>query len=202
MRSLRIMLAALVSVLLLSVGTGTAAANRSLSLVGEQTQTFTGRVTFSGIEAICNLTVTKTLSRVIPKVAGTLLGRVTAIRNANCDLIAFLIGEGENGNLWRLLYSAFLGTLPSPSGYHIQIQNFQILVVINLIFRVACLYEGSIGLLAEVERGSNIGRLRSTNERPETAEIRLFQSLEGFCPGSIRLLLDLRPTRTYSIRLT
>lgn len=195
---------ALIAALALSIGAGMAQANRSLSLVGELTQTLTGRVTFSStVDIVCDVTFTKTLSRLIPKIEGTLMGRITAIRTANCtDEVRILIGASENGNLWRLFYKAFLGTLPNPTGYQIQIQNTQVLILTIILFiRVACLYEGSVEGLARVETRGNIERLRSTNERPETVEVSLLTRLEGPCPARGRFLADLRPTRAFSIRL-
>ncbi|HYV17044.1 MAG TPA: hypothetical protein VE972_13610 [Conexibacter sp.] len=181
----KLVFAALVAVLALSFGAGTAAALRSLSLSGETTLTLTSRaLTFKSafVEVICEVTMVKTLSRTIPKISGILAGAVTDVRIAipRCrvrglgaeavnNISVLRVGVAEN---WRLFYKSILGTLPRITGAIVNIANSHTLIDVTVFGgNVRCLYDGEIEGLASLDATGkvvslvSIGRERLEKER-------------------------------------
>jgi hypothetical protein len=75
---------ALVAVTVLSFAVGSASGNRSLEIRGGPAVSAEGSLTFEerpepGFEIICNITLRRTVGARIPKVAGTLFGKLTGI---------------------------------------------------------------------------------------------------------------------------
>lgn len=154
-RHTKLLLVALTAVLALSIGAGTAGALRSISINGSTTVTGSGSVTFvstgGGVTIRCDVTVTRTLSRAIPKVAGILLGKITRIATnrpeARCTsslgslqgIIILGIEREENS---RLFFRSITGTLPNITGINKTITGtligFSTRIVI--IGTITCLY--------------------------------------------------------------
>jgi hypothetical protein len=192
MNSKKLLMAALAAMFVLSLGVGSAAALRSIGLEGagpERTSTLEGRVTFAGggIEIICNVTMQKTLSRIIPKTEGVLIGQVTSVRVQAPELCTIRGAERLNGitilglpgsregrpELWRIFYKSFLGTLPSPTGFLFELQHTQVLLGVRVFgFNVSCLFEGTVPVLAEV----------GTEPRGATNIIRTLRTLRNNLP--------------------
>lgn len=207
----RLLGAMLLTAIALTLGAGTANANRSLEVEGSRTElTLNGVVTFasSAARVICPTTLVKTISRVIPKVLRTGMGRITDVRTnrpeGNCfadegvtlRAIIVLVGERENGRLWGLFYEGFLGSLPTPTGYLIRIENTQVQFELSIAgVAVRCLYEGPVGGLARVEAGGAIERLTTL---PNTAR-RVSGSV--FCPASGEFRANLDPLQRIRIVL-
>jgi hypothetical protein len=90
---------ALIALLALALATGAASANRSIEVRGaERGVTASGKLTFNGSELAqsneitCDITLLRTVTRTIPKISGTLFGKVTGVaidrgettRSPNC----------------------------------------------------------------------------------------------------------------------
>jgi hypothetical protein len=213
MLRLKVFMAAMAAVLAFSLLAGSASALRSLSITGETTLTLNGRMTFTNEvgDIICNATITKTISRVIPKIDHILVGKITRIdtarpREANCRFaeegifrefreIIFLLEGEERG---RILKKTILGTLPNITGILFLIDQLRGGFVIGAN---RCLYETprtgeSLGVLAEVNREGLIGRLRTLT--PNTENL-----IEGgaFCPRTGELRGELTALQRTFIRL-
>ena len=210
----RALLVAMAALMALSFAAGTANALRSLSLSGtERPLTLNGTVTFEGEglgEIICNTTFVKTLSAVIPKTSGTLMGRITDVRIApanTCRTTGGIINLLEpvvilgltNENLWRLFYTSILGTLPRITGVQIRIRSIQALLKFNTILGEAqCLYEGDIEALATINSGT-VERLRAV-EGQNTAT--LITNLNGGpCLSRAKFKASLTPLQTNTLTL-
>jgi hypothetical protein len=201
--------ATLTAALIFALGTSSAVGLRSLSVAGSTTLTLNGVITFeTGVattEIICSMTVVKTISRVIPKIERTLIGQVTDIRTnrpgeANCHL-----GGGAGGleritilglarpEPWRLFFRGFDGSLPNIQDYLIFVVRSQIQFQIS---RVACLYEGEIGFLAEVDAAGNIELLL-----PLANIVTLVAGTRILCPNAGQFRGILIPLQTTRIRL-
>jgi hypothetical protein len=205
----KVLMAAMMAVLALSFAVGTANALRSLSISGPTTLTLNSRVTFvaESAEVICNATITKTLSRVIPKVEGILVGKITRVDTpptkpeANCrSSVSTLtnieirgLEREENG---RILKHVILGTLPNITGISFFIDRFQASFTTGFTGR--CGYESpaeGLLVLAPVETRGNVGNLvigRNTAVRIEG----------GFlCPRIGELVGTLVPLQTTGVKL-
>jgi hypothetical protein len=172
----KLLLTALTAALALSIGTGTAVALRSLSATQETTLRLASRaLTFrsSFVEAICEVTLLKTLSRSIPKLENILMGGVTGVRIPveRCRVSGFgaesvLEVEAlriETGEEWRVTYQSYLGTLPRFIGVKFRIKKLHIKIGISIFgSRVACLYDGEIETLASVNESGRLVSLEST----------------------------------------
>jgi hypothetical protein len=171
----KLLMTALTAALVLSLGVGTATALRSISLerlptevVGQGPITFVGGAT----QVICNVTFLKTLSRLIPKINGTLIGKITGVRIdiPNCRTTAesvntIIVLGVEKEELWRIFYESILGTLPRITGALAQLRNVQVLLGIRLLgINATCLYAGRVFVLSEIEAGGIIGKLRTLRE--------------------------------------
>ena len=156
----RLMLVALSAAILLSLAASTALALRSISVVGETTATATGRVSFvsseGGSTVQCNITLVRTISSAIPKTAGILLGAIIDVRPAigepNCSsstgtLNTIRILGLRVGELWRLFYESFTGTLPNIATLNTIVKNVLAEFELNVpIFgNIRCLYEEEEG---------------------------------------------------------
>ena len=202
-RFTKLALAALVFTFVLALGAGTASANRSLSLDPAGGVQASSRLTLRGTEGggatvICDITLLRTISRVIPKINGTLMGKVTGIRIARETCSASTGGEvtvtpqcatqtaerslwtaNECGELWRLSYEGFEGTLPRITGIRKRIRGVQFLVLIDIFFaRISCLYNGDAFARINVREG------RITEGRASEELINLTRvSGPETCPG-------------------
>jgi hypothetical protein len=166
---------ALATVTALAAGMGTAAALRSLSLEGTTTQTLNQRALSFGTELgsiIFDMTMVKTVSRVIPKISGTLVGRITDVRFSNFigsggvrrDGITSVTPVGlEAPERWRLFYVSILGTLPRITGLRVEIRDALLLILFRDIFTIShlCHILFNSTFLAAVGGDGTIGNLRS-----------------------------------------
>lgn len=207
---IRVLMAAMVAVLALSLAVGVANALRSLSISGSTTLTLNGRVVFTGegVRVECNATITKTISRVIPKVNRILIGKITRVDTpavkpeANCrSSIGRLsnieirgLEREENG---RIFLNGILGTLPRITGLLLFVSRFQASFTTEISGR--CGYESPVeglGVLAAIDAAGNVGEL--TFLRNEAIR------LEGgiFCPRRNEGLSGtLRPLQVTNVRL-
>jgi hypothetical protein len=211
MFGLKVFTAAMAAVIALSLLAGSASALRSLSITGSTTLTLNGRLTLSNSvgDLICNMTVTKTISRVIPKIANVLIGKITRIdtarpREANCMLtgeeffrrlerIEFLLEREERARIFK---GTILGTLPNITGILVSIDQLRGGFVIS---GNRCLYETpreGLGELAEVNREGLNGRLIILSGSTESL-------IEGgaFCPSTFELRGSLTPLQRTFVRL-
>jgi hypothetical protein len=207
----KIIMAALAAVFALSLMAGTATALRSLSITGSTTLTLNGRITFEtggNLEVICNSTVTKTISRVIPKINEVLIGKITRVdtarpnepncraSGANLERIDILGLEREEEG--RIYYKGILGTLPRITGIEVRVKRFRASFTAEVFgIRQTCLYEPErpLEILAPVDANGVILELRIT---PITA-VRL--SGGGFCPATGKLKERLTPLQRTTIIL-
>jgi hypothetical protein len=165
-----------------------------------------GQATFRSIEEtlsiVCSWTLEASLNRRIAKRSGATMGQVTAARAGRSEgrpvecrstgtplrepPITFL---GIGTEQWRLVYEAFLGTLPSITGVRYSIRTISIRFNFTI---VECLYSGTLGLLASSVRGVESA---FTSEAP----IPLVSVLG--CPTEIKVFSQLRlaPTLTLSL---
>jgi len=154
----KVLMAALTAALLLSLGAGTAAALRSLSVVGETTVTLNSRrLTFeNGSSIICEVTMIKTISRVIPKRFPILIGGVRDIRTASCTSPLGTPAPPRFLNLntatdWRIIADGFQGRLPGIEGLRARIEKSHTLFEIRTFLgTVNCLYSGEIDGLVHI----------------------------------------------------
>jgi hypothetical protein len=206
---LKMLTAAVVAALALSLA-GNASALRSLSISGSTTLNLNSRLTFAaeGFEVICNATITKTVSRVIPKIDHVLVGKITRVDTpltkpeANCRATGGLtltnievrgLEREENG---RILKGVILGTLPRITGMLFLIDRWQLSFTTTQIGR--CGYESperGLPELAGVEARGNIVNL--------TIEPNRLVRLEGgfLCPPTLEVVGTLVPLQTTNLRL-
>jgi hypothetical protein len=211
------MLAALTAALALSLGVGTASALRSLSIEGSETVVGEGVLSFSfgGTTVRCPITITRTVSRVIPKTNGILLGRITRIATnrpeANCTsttgtLQAFIIlapeeREEAGSTKCRLFFESIGGTLPNIAGIRTIIKGCLIgsELRVELVGILKCLYkEDETGIAARenVERGGRI----STIEIGRNKAV-ILEGQNGFCPREGVLTGTIRASSSPTVRL-
>jgi hypothetical protein len=180
---IRLLMAALTAALALSLAATTASALRSLSVVGSTTVSANGLVKFiqrgGGTTVECKVTIVRTISRIIPKIAGTLLGAIIAIitdraGNPNCrsslgTLRNIIILELENPGKYRLKFQSIVGTLPIITAIKKTIEGLRIGFEITEPFgaTLRCLYEERVR--AEGRPGEATEDL---NERQQLARIR------------------------------
>lgn len=204
----KFLLALIITALTLSIGVGSASALRSISVVGETTVAGSGRVTFTssegGTRIECNVTITRTISRTIPKIAGILLGKIiridTGFPEAGCraslgtlqgiDILG--IEREERG---RLFFTSITGTLPSMTGKNELIKGLLIgfRTRIVIIGTITCLY-GENGAGAEVRMRFDAER-RITEAQIGTNTAIILERQPGSCPREGRLTGTLRETR-------
>jgi hypothetical protein len=213
----KFLLAALTAALALSLAVGTASALRSLSIEGETTVVGEGLVSFAGggTTVKCPTTITRTISRAIPKTNGILLGRITRIATnrpeANCTsstgtlqgiiILAPEPREEAGSTKCRLFFESIVGTLPNITGIRKIIKGCLIgfETRVELVGVIRCLYkEDGTGIAARenVERG---GRITSVEIGRNRAVILEGQS--GFCPGEGELFGTIVPRNSPTVRL-
>lgn len=216
--SIRLMMAALVAALALSIAASSAMALRSISIDGPTTLTLTGRVTFTGgsIRIRCDTTFVKTISRVIPKTEGILIGQVTDVRIARPELCTAegatfrgaTILPATEPELWRIFFKSFLGTLPDITGLLFELHNTKVRLDVAIIgISASCLFinrrAGTIAVLAAVNAGV-IGRLKTLDERAEAVETELIRSEGpggGGCPRTGRFNAAVEPVAGQNTRI-
>ena len=209
-----LLLAGLSATILLAFAVSTASALRSISIVGETTATAQGRISFigGGSTLECNITLVRTLSRSIPKTAGILLGAIIdiriALREAGCrssagTLTAFTILGLGTGELWRLFYESFDGTLPNITAINKIIKNWlwSDTITVPIFGSITCLYEEEEG-----RRGGQAKESLTREGRLEKFRIGANRSSRvrgsGLCPERGELSGELTFTREApSIRL-
>lgn len=200
----------------ITLGTGHAAASRSLNLSPSGAMRLSSRAltfTTSTLYMICDLTLTGSLNRSISKAELTVAGRVSEARWSACT---GRIGEGEResywtgeaeitqlnlGMPWTIRYKSFLGTLPNISGVRLQIVEAGFLWSLGTRNgTIRCLWRGNVELLADVTRGSvSALRVLAPNSLPLIVDLsRLFLSP---CPESFEFLgiLTLSPTQAVTL---
>jgi hypothetical protein len=185
--------AALVMAFLLTSLTGTATALRSIQIEGAAGEIpVSGLLKFSqegGLELAsitCKVTLLRTISTIIPKRTGVLIGRVTGVaidrgtpEATHCTLrsirtleeVSVLPGPhrelgagvllystvGPN-ELWKLIYDSFQGSLPAIEGINFHVVSSQFLLAFTdaIARRFRCLYQGDVYGLIRVEAGGGI----------------------------------------------
>ena len=194
--SSKLLLAALTAALTLAVGVGSASASRGLEVGSPGTITNTGRLTFSDgfgfFRVRCDVTMTLTLHRSIPKVERTLAGYVRDARVANCEGGTVVVLTETTP--WHIKYLSFTGTLPSITSVRLALES-QFLLTIG---SERCLYIGGVG--TTVQEGVRIRGIRS-DER-ELVPLHEEAPLNtAFCPGSGRMAGTLNSTPVVTLRL-
>jgi hypothetical protein len=185
-RKTRYLAAILAAFFVIMLAASGAQALRSLSLVGETNVKTEGNLRFGGeglprsTEITCEVTLLRTLSRVIPKIEGTLIGKVTGvaidiprcrhgenIRTVNniiahrdfATLTSSCTGVGIRlcdvttaNNLWKLVFRSILGTLPRITGLLFTLKSAQFTLDVTDILggHDVCGYEGDQPALAEL----------------------------------------------------
>jgi hypothetical protein len=202
-------IAALLAALMFTFAVGAASALRSLSISGSTTLTLNGRFSLisEATRVECNATITKTISRVIPKVDHILIGKITRVdvertmpsptcRSSSGTLSNIEIRGLEREEFGRILKGTILGTLPNITGVLLLVDRFQASFTDSTAGR--CGYESpERGLpgLVEVEARGNLVRLRLEANRAV--------AIEGgiFCPRTGEFLGEMTPLQTTGIRL-
>lgn len=167
MRSyVRLLLTALVASLALSIAVGSASAGRSIEVrnAGGGVSA-TSRLTLRGeraesLQVICDITLLRTISTLIPKITGVLIGGVTGIKIEQTSCRNSLggganvipLGAREDGRrlqwtvnsspLWKLIFLTFAGTLPDVTRIDFAIEGTQFNLLVRSIVTVECLYQG------------------------------------------------------------
>jgi hypothetical protein len=206
----KVLMAAMTAVLALSFAVGTANALRSLSISGPTTLTLNGQLTFtsSAGSVECNATITKTVSRTIPKIDHILIGKITRVdvertipsrtcRASFSRLNNIEIPRLEREETARILKGVILGTLPRITGILFLVERF--LASFETDFTGTCPYESparGLPVLAPVEARGDIGRLRLE----PNAAVRL-EPHGLFCPATGELLGEMTPLQTTNVRL-
>lgn len=193
----RLLLAALVAALAFAFAATTASALRSLSVVGSTTVVGNGHILFiqtgGGTTVECDATVTRTISRSIPKRLGVLLGAITRIvtdppdpdcRSSLGRLRTIIILELENAAKYRLFFEGIVGTLPRITEIKASVEGLRIGFEIELFgASLRCLYEERVraeGRRAEEIKILREGRLTGVTIGRNLA-LRTAES-SGFCP--------------------
>jgi hypothetical protein len=215
----KFLLAALTAALALSFGVGVASALRSLSIEGETTVVGEGVVSFiqpgGGSTIRCPTTITRTISRAIPKTNGILLGRITRIATnrpeANCTsslgafqgiiILAPEPREEAGSTKCRLFFESIAGTLPNITGINKIIKGCLIgwELRAEIIGVIRCLYkEDGTGIAAreDVERGGRITAVRIGRNRAV-----ILEGQSGFCPREGELFGTITPRNSPTVRL-
>jgi hypothetical protein len=156
---MRLALTAVLAVIGIAAFSGTSAASRSLSItpsggflaISLGLLSFRGTLGGLGLDITCSVTLHGSLSRVIPKVPGTLAGIITSVligpfANNNCNRFqgATTIAT-PLGLPWLLAYLTFTGTLPSPSliQFHVMSVRFN-LNIPGVLSTNGCEYAGLV----------------------------------------------------------
>ena len=186
---------------------GAAQASRSLSLAPAGGFLFVSlgllsfRSTLGGIpvDITCLLTLHGSLSRIVPKRAGTQFGSVTAasvVSPCNPTLTRTTLLSIPTPSLpWNLNYITYLGLLPNPNGISFIVRAFtRNLIISGVTPESGCNYRGDVPMLAGF-RGS----------APNTATLVTVQrhtvpliSSEAGCPASKQFIgsFALTPAQT------
>ena len=141
----KLLFAALIAMFALSLGAGTAAALRSIEVVGGA-RTIEARsraLTFTEEEGrfrvICEVTLEVRLNARIAKTAGEVVGTANVeARNCSGGTVTVLRGRQP----WSVTYVSFAGTLPNVTSVRLEIRGAEFLI--EAFFGIArCLYSGS-----------------------------------------------------------
>jgi hypothetical protein len=201
---------ALMATLILATGYSTASALRSLSISGSTTTVLNGILTFEtggGLEVICNYTITKTISRVIPKVDGILMGKWTRVnpaapgpdcRSSSGRLEGVRVLNLEREEECRMYFKGILGSLPRIIAYQFFVQNCKIAYEVEVFaIRQTCLYtpEAPLPMSVSVNASGVIGSLVIGENRWRRI------SGGGFCPATGRMKGTLVPLQTTTLFL-
>jgi len=158
---LRPLMAGLVAVLLLALGTGVAAASRSFSVVGggrailaisSSTLTFENG---SGTNLIVDVTLHGSIHPTLPKVRGALIGIITSISTANCRSSTGLRCRFSGLPTWHLKLASFTGTLPRIASLLFEIEAA---ILEELEGRPNCLYRGVLFANSQATLGPSESR--------------------------------------------
>lgn len=143
-------------VVIVLLGAGLAAANRSISFSPSGSQRYTGRLTFSeegGGRASCDLTLTGSIARVVPKARGSIAGAITAGTAGRCvglEGVPIILFERP----WEIIYNEFQGTLPNITGVLYTVEAVYMLVT---VFPYGgCLYRAPMGFLQTAAGGLTV----------------------------------------------
>jgi hypothetical protein len=141
----KIILAALAALLVLALGGGTAAALRSISVVGgARTVTATSRaLTFTEEEGnfrvICEVILEVRLNAAAGKAVGSSVGSAN-VRTRNCSGGSVVVLPRNQP--WAITFVSFTGTLPNITSVRLEIRRAEFLL--EAFFGIArCLYSGN-----------------------------------------------------------
>jgi hypothetical protein len=198
----KLALAAMLVVIGLSAFAGTASASRSLSLNpgGAILANGLGRLSFNTtlvgtpVAIRCDVTLHGSMSRVAPKIAGTLIGNITSVLVPLCDTT---FGQTTTATTlfpapWKIRYQGISGSLPNPSSVQALLENAQFQISVNTIG--TCLYQGNvpinINLRGSAPNTSGLITIRSHNVPLRRAT--------GSCGanGELRGTFGVTPTQT------
>ncbi len=201
----KLLFAALIAALIMSMAAGTASASRSLSLNngGVRTFSYSDRYTFTneegGFRVVCRVlrTITYT-SDAAPKTAGVVIANTPAatgidVRECTGGTVRVL-----QERAWKIRFDGFTGTLPAIRTIRLTIEPNGGGFLVEAFFGIArCLYGGNVSGIATVNAASEVTEIRA-EERPNAATVNL-GGVE--CPAGV-LRGNLRPlTGTPAIRL-
>lgn len=195
--SMKLLMAALAALLLLSLAAGTAAALRSISVSPSgANEARSTALTFTesggGFQIVCEVTLTMTLNASIAKRSGSSVGSTLA-RAANCrggNVVVLTANQP-----WPITYVSFTGTLPNITSVRLEIRRAEFLV--EAFFGIArCLFSGSA-------QGTTSGNPVTSINADETVALPLAsEALSGAsCPASGIFRGSFRVARSVSLRL-
>jgi len=138
----KLLFAALVATLALSIGAGAASASRSIQASPTSTTATFRELVFSGTEGgisiTCRVAMTFRLHERTAKVSGTLAGFVTEVDIRECRGGQFIVRRETLP--WHVQLVSFTGTLPRITSLRLRIVRFTLLIE---LFGVRCRYQGS-----------------------------------------------------------
>lgn len=193
----KLLLSALVAALVLSIGVGTAGANRSIEVSPAGALRGVSRaLTFAAGfgEVICEVTLDGRLNARIAKTARASLGAVTAARIA-IERCRGSFGVTSINSItalfsptWDVQYVSFAGTLPNITSFLLENTNTQFLLDIGSILgTIRCLYRTNVRVRAPVVSG-RVSRLEVLNgQRFRGTELAGGRCQEGELRGSFDL---------------
>ena len=218
--SFRLLIAASFALFGLSFATSAASALRSIEVRGgERGVTASSVLTFGetgraeGTSIICNVTLLRTVNRVISKIAGSIIGSTTGVAIAvetcrsgigRVNEVTALRRVGESSCAgtprlctvsWPLVYDSFSGPLPEISAVNFHIRGAALRFTLS--GTVSCLYAGEAFGILNVERRTIP---RATANSAATRMARAEGSI--FCPFAAITFVGnftVRPTLTIAL---
>jgi hypothetical protein len=181
---------------LLMVG-GAAQAREAVEVSATANKIIGSRLSFSGssgIEVICDVTLTGTLNRTIAKARGALAGSITAISSANCRNNVGGAATVSWLSPLTIGYASISGTLPTITGSSSSLTGGVLISTSVLGSDTRCLYRGTITMSAS-ENPVRTWRVVTPNVA------RLERTLAGICPGEGELVGTTTLERSLTVTL-